>query len=200
MLSHLKNSWLILAILLKTLKSTHIFWVYIFFFCLCPLFIFLVLFFLSHLKVPRKLGKIGCVKAYALTGILPTLACNAANNRWGMGWRRRRGGRHEVGMGVSSWDARLEHEGTIWQGTFSIFSRIFWLCSYPSPVQKNMSMPDWESWILEVAHHSNQSLAWQCQRYHLARTHGSRLDACRLVTNLSWFCEVYNQHIMSLIM
>lgn len=77
--------------------------------------------------------------ACALTGILPTLACNAANNRWGvvrMGWRERRGGRHEVGMGASSWDARLEHGGTIWQGTSSIFSRIFTALLSPLPSTK----------------------------------------------------------------
>lgn len=96
--------------------------------------------------MPRKLGKIGCVMACALTGILPTLACNAANNRWGvasMGWRERRGGRHEVGMGASSWDARLEHGGTIWQGTSSIFSWIFTALLSPLPSTKYMSMPGW---------------------------------------------------------
>lgn len=110
---------------------------------------FMFFFFLTlSMKVPRKLGKIGCVMACALTGILPTLACNATNNRWGvvsMGWRERRGGRHEVGIGASSWDARLEHGGTIWQGTSSIFSRIFTALLSPLPSMKNMSMPDWGS-------------------------------------------------------
>lgn len=149
------------------------------------------------------MGKTGCVMACALIGILPTLACNAANNRWGvvsMGWRERRGGRHEVGMGASSWDARLEHGGTIWQGTSSIFSRIFTAVLSPLLSTKNMSMPGWGSWISEVACHSNQSLAWQCQRLHLVRTHGSCVDACRLVTNLSCFCKVYNCHVMWLIL
>lgn len=121
------------------------------FFCLFPLFIIslsLSCLFYFTLKVPRMLGKIGCVMACALTGILPTLACNAANNRWGvlrMGWRERRGGRHEVGMGASSWDARLEHGGTIWQGTSSIFSRIFTALLLPLPRTKYMSMPGWGS-------------------------------------------------------
>lgn len=150
------------------------------------------------MKAPRKLGKMGCVMACALTGILPTLACNAANNRWGvvsMGWRERRGGRHEVGMGASSWDARLEHGGTIWQGISSIFSRIFTALLSPLPGTKYVSVPGRGSWISEVVRHSNQSLARQCQRPHLARTHGSRLDAYRLVTNLSCSCKVYNLHL-----
>lgn len=134
----------------KKKKKTHIFCFYSFasslhylpfsFFNIIILFIF----FYLILKAPRKLGKMGCVMACALTGILPTLACNAANNRWGvvsMGWRERRGGRHEVGMGASSWDARLEHGGTIWQGISSIFSRIFTALLSPLPGTKYVSVP-----------------------------------------------------------
>lgn len=158
----------------------------LFFLSLLPLFIISLFIFNLTLKVPRKLGKIGCVMACARTGILPTLACNAANKHWGvasMSWRERRGGRHEVGIGASSWDARLEHGGTIWQGTSSIFSRIIMALLSPLPSTKYMSMP---SWGAEYRCTPFQPIP--CQRHHLARTYRSGLDVYRLVKNLSCLC------------